>query len=65
MRAFALLPLLSVFLSAPSWAQGEKLEIKADLPLTADANHAAVIETAAERDKRMKWWRDAKFGTNK
>ena len=32
------------------------------LPMAADSNHAAVRETAAERNRRMKWWRDAKFG---
>ena len=32
------------------------------LPLPADANHAAVRETAEERNRRMEWWRDAKFG---
>lgn len=32
------------------------------LPLPADANHAAVRETAGERNRRMEWWRDAKFG---
>ena len=32
------------------------------LPLPADANHAAVKETAEERSRRMEWWRDAKFG---
>ena len=30
--------------------------------LPADANHAAVRETAGERNRRMEWWRDAKFG---
>jgi alpha-L-fucosidase len=30
--------------------------------MAADSNHAAVRETAAERNRRMKWWRDAKFG---
>ncbi|MBD9269908.1 MAG: hypothetical protein EGQ81_02275, partial [Akkermansia sp.] len=33
-----------------------------ELPMAADSNHAAVRETAAERNRRMKWWRDAKFG---
>lgn len=32
------------------------------LPAAGDADHAAVTETAAERDARMAWWRGAKFG---
>ena len=32
------------------------------LPAAGDADHAAVTETAAERDARMAWWREAKFG---
>ena len=28
----------------------------------ADEDHAAVYENAAERDARMQWWRQAKFG---
>lgn len=32
------------------------------LPAKADSNHAAVKETAKERNQRMEWWRDAKFG---
>ena len=32
------------------------------LPLPASDNHAAVNETQEQRDARMKWWRDAKFG---
>lgn len=33
-----------------------------ELPVAADADHAAVQETRAERDARMDWWRRAKFG---
>ncbi|MBQ4613676.1 MAG: alpha-L-fucosidase [Akkermansia sp.] len=33
-----------------------------DLPVKGDANHAPVRETMEERDARMAWWRDAKFG---
>ena len=32
------------------------------LPLPADANHAAVRQTAGEPNRRMERWRDAKFG---
>lgn len=39
-----------------------RLDPKPALPLPADANHAAVKETLPERDQRMQWWRDAKFG---
>lgn len=34
----------------------------ANIPMAGDENHAAVTETKAERDARMQWWRDAKFG---
>lgn len=34
----------------------------AGLPGPADADHAAVKETPEERNRRMEWWRDAKFG---
>ena len=30
--------------------------------LAGDDDHAPVYETRAERDARMRWWRDAKFG---
>ncbi len=30
--------------------------------LAGDADHAPVFETREERDARMRWWRDAKFG---
>lgn len=33
-----------------------------NIPMAGDENHAAVTETQAERDARMQWWRDAKFG---
>ena len=32
------------------------------LPVAGDEDHAAITETAAQRDARMEWWRDAKFG---
>lgn len=32
------------------------------LPMPGDDNHAAVRETPEQRDERMRWWRDAKFG---
>ncbi len=32
------------------------------IPMAADADHAAVKENAEQRNKRMEWWRDAKFG---
>lgn len=32
------------------------------LPAKGDANHAAVTETAEQRDERMDWWRRARFG---
>ncbi len=32
------------------------------LPAAGDENHAAVTETRAERNQRMAWWREAKFG---
>lgn len=32
------------------------------LPAKGDANHAAVEETREQRDERMRWWREAKFG---
>lgn len=38
-------------------AQGQQT-----LPVAGDANHAAVTETNEERDLRMAWWRQAKFG---
>lgn len=33
-----------------------------NLPVEGDANHAPVRETMGERDMRMDWWRNAKFG---
>ncbi len=36
--------------------------VQGELPLPADENHAAVTETQEERDERMSWWREAKFG---
>jgi len=30
--------------------------------LEGDAEHAPVFETQEQRDERMRWWRDAKFG---
>lgn len=32
------------------------------LPVAGDEDHAAITETVAQRDARMEWWRDAKFG---
>ncbi len=32
------------------------------LPAAGDANHAPVAETRGQRDARMAWWREAKFG---
>lgn len=32
------------------------------LPAPGDEDHAAVTETREERDARMQWWREAKFG---
>lgn len=41
---------------------GGMLTAQQQLPAAGDADHAAVEETAAERDMRMDWWRKAKFG---
>lgn len=35
---------------------------RGELPLAGDDDHAAVSETREQRDARMRWWRDAKFG---
>ena len=32
------------------------------LPVAGDEDHAAITETAEQRDARMDWWRKAKFG---
>ena len=32
------------------------------LPVAGDEDHAAITETHEQRDARMAWWRDAKFG---
>ena len=32
------------------------------LPAAGDENHAAVCESYEQRNERMKWWREAKFG---
>ena len=32
------------------------------LPVAGDEDHAAITETNEQRDARMAWWRDAKFG---
>lgn len=48
--------------NAPATVPSEFSAASPGLPLPADANHAAVKETAEERNRRMEWWRDAKFG---
>ncbi|WP_290505363.1 alpha-L-fucosidase [Akkermansia sp.] len=48
--------------NAPATVPSEFSAAAPGLPLPADANHAAVKETAEERNRRMEWWRDAKFG---
>lgn len=40
----------------------KQIQPKQTLPIPADADHAAIRETLAERNRRMNWWRDAKFG---
>ena len=32
------------------------------LPVAGDEDHAAITETSEQRDARMAWWREAKFG---
>lgn len=49
-----LLPILTAFV--PLAAAGQVL------PALGDENHAAVTETYEQRDQRMEWWRNAKFG---
>ena len=54
---------LAASLLALSASAGTPSETPARVPVIAgDADHAPVFETRAERDARMKWWRDAKFG---
>lgn len=50
------LAMMAAMVLAPM-AQGQQ-----KLPAAGDENHAAVTETAEERDLRMSWWRQAKFG---
>ncbi len=58
MRLFCLSSLLLPLLPMVSNVRTEAPAI----PIAADENHAAVRETPEERNARMKWWRDAKFG---
>ena len=51
-----------VFLVSSSFGAGYKLELKPQLPLAGDSDHAPLSESAQERNQRMKWWRDAKLG---
>lgn len=59
MNRISQLLLCALTLSAPSFADAPPPQT---LPIAGDANHAAVEETREERDARMAWWRDAKFG---
>lgn len=54
------LPLLSSLLLLAPLAVAQPAE--PSLPMAGDDNHAAVSETPAQRNERMQWWRDAKFG---
>lgn len=53
MKSFALVLAAAMSMSA----LGQQV-----LPVAGDEDHAAVTETSAQRDARMAWWRDAKFG---
>lgn len=59
MNRISLLLLGALSLSASAIADAPPPQV---LPIAGDANHAAVTETREERDARMDWWRDAKFG---
>lgn len=70
MKSLARIP-VAVFaaslVAAFSASAGTSSEIAAPaekrVPVIAgDDDHAPVYETRAERDERMRWWRDAKFG---
>ena len=53
---------LAAFLlaSVVAWAQVAPCEQQPVVP--GDADHAPLYETTEQRDARMAWWRDAKFG---
>ncbi len=59
---FPLLIVCGIASIGTQMAQAGKLELKPQLPIAADDNHAAAKETLEQRNERMKWWRDAKFG---
>ena len=59
MNRISQLLLCALTLSAPTFADSPPPQT---LPIAATPNHAAVDETREERDARMAWWRDAKFG---
>lgn len=57
------LPLSILFSVSESFASPDSETIAERVPVIAgDEDHAPVWETREERDARMKWWRDAKFG---
>lgn len=49
--------LQSAFATLPS-----EFSPQTSIPISADEGHTAVTETSSDRNKRMEWWRDAKFG---
>jgi alpha-L-fucosidase len=56
--AVALLLLVSYALPSPAQVEGEHIAINSDHPVAAIQD----TETAAQRDARMAWWREARFG---
>jgi alpha-L-fucosidase len=53
-----LLLLVSYALPSPAQVEGEHIAINSDHPVAAIQD----TETAAQRDARMAWWREARFG---
>ena len=56
--AVVLLLLVSYALPSPAQVEGEHIAINSDHPVAAIQD----TETAAQRDARMAWWREARFG---
>lgn len=61
MMHLPILPALSLLLLPLAAAQTAQTA-QPCLPMAGDENHAAVTETPQQRNERMQWWRDAKFG---
>ena len=59
-RGLVVVALVVTGLTHPSRSQGDKRAAFARE--SSVTNSAPFIETKAERDQRMKWWREARFG---